>query len=278
MRNAPAGTSHGPRWQPFTFGGVASLAQAPFGHFALIVSLGALLCGVAIAFFFFHSWKPALARALSQLPDQGEIRAGTLHWSEPGASVLVSSAFVSIVVDPERVGGFGETADVQCEFHRNAVRVRSLFGYLTVSYPENRRIAFNRAELEPWWGAWLPAIGAGLIAGAVIWLWLIWSMLGLIYSVPVAVIAFFADRKANFRLRWQLGMAACLPGAVVMSCGILAYALYQIQLVHLLFVAAAHIILGWIYVLFAPLCLPRLGNADRLLRPQNPFREPNARS
>jgi hypothetical protein len=274
---ARLGTSSRLLWQPLTLGGVAGFAHAPLSRLLAVASFTALFAAASVAFFFLHAWAPALERAISQLPDKGEIRDGKLDWTGPSPVRLVSGAFVSIIVDPSATGGLGEVADVQCEFNQTGLRLRSLLGYVTVPYPAKWTIPFNRVDLQPWWGAWLPALIAGIVVSTFAYLWAVWSLCAVLYLAPIYVIAFYMDRPATLKECWKLGIAASMPGALLMSLAIVAYSFYQINLIQFLMAVPAHLAVTWIYVVFAPLRLPRPANLERVAARKNPFRESRAR-
>jgi hypothetical protein len=182
-------------------------------------------------------------------------------------------------VDPAGTGELGFASDVQFELGRTEFRVRSLLGYLGVPYPTTWTVTVNRRDLEAWWGAWHLVVAAGLAVGVASGLFLFWGMLGAVYALPVQLIVFCTDRHVTAFGAWRLAVASLLSGALLMGAAILAYTFQQLNLIQLVFAWTVHLVLGWLYVLLAPLCLPRrLNLAGGQGRKSNPFRETSART
>ncbi len=263
-----------PPWQPLTFGGVARFAQAALTRLLAVELAMAALAAVIIVWVLANTWIPAVRQTINQLPVQSGIRDGKLQW--PGAAPvrLAEGRFLSILVNPGQGMEMGQTADLQWEFRGEELRLRSLLGYVPVPYPAGWIIELNRSELEPWWGAWEPAVlaGAGLLA--VCGLLLVWSVLAAVYLWPVLAVAWLADRQVNLAAAWKLASAALMPGVALMSGAILLYGLDRLPLAGLLLAALLHAAAGWIYLLISPLRLPPLSTAINLS--QNPFKASEA--
>ncbi|MFO1498893.1 MAG: hypothetical protein U1G07_10965 [Verrucomicrobiota bacterium] len=170
-----------PRPQPFTFSGVASFAHAPLHRCFLIQGCVALLAGMTAACFFEMAWVPVIRQTIAALPSSGRIQDGQLRWPAPGP-VRTGTTFLWISIDPNDALDQGEGADLQLDFQRSDLRIRSLLGYVAVPYPQGLLIAMNRTEVEPWWGAWRPAFPVGIAVGTVIGLFVTWTLLALAYA------------------------------------------------------------------------------------------------
>ncbi len=262
--------------QPFTFSGVAAFAQARGGLLTAWQVGVALIAAVIIAAFFELAWVPVLERTIASLPPTGAIHNGELVWTQRPRVRITGSTFLGLDIDPEDLMETGEGADVQLEVRRSELRIRSLFGYVKIPYVKGYRIALNRSELEPWWGAWHPAVLAAMGGTVVAGLWVVWTILGFVYAWPVRLIAFYADRKLSWPGAGRIGAACLLPGALFLSLAIAAYTLHRMNLVQLMAAALLHIMIGWIYLLFAPFSLPQAG-LDPKTKPQspNPFGRPH---
>jgi len=163
---------------------------------------------------------------------------------------------------------------VQVELGEREVLLISLFGRLPIQYPGNYRLACNRNELEPWWGAWSPFI-LPLVAGAVILeLILIWALLALVYAPVAWLVALFANRDLTFHGSYRLCGAALMPGALWMIAALALYGVGVLDLLKLLIATAAHFAIGWVYVVAAPFWRPRV--ADPSTRRGNPFGTQNS--
>ena len=256
-------------WQPITFGGVAAFARASLGRLFLVQFLAALLVAASVISFLSVAWFPVFQKAIVRLPEKGAIRQGQLEWNGPSPAWLADGTFLSIVVDAAGEGRIGQSADVQLELKRRGFKICSLFGCVALPYPEKWIFALNRAEAEPWWGAWRPFLLLGVGAGSVLCLMASWLVLATFYSLAVRLIAFYSDRQAAWPACWRIAGAAQLPGALLMTGATFLYGLNRLNLVGFLFAWLLHLVTGWIYIGIAPARLPRLARAPR--RPGNPF-------
>ena len=101
-----------------------------------------------------------------------------------------------------------------------------------------------------------------------------WAVLATVYFLPVWLLGFLTNRDLNFRGSWKLSGAALLPGALLMTAGILLYDFGALDLVQFGFLFAAHLALAWIYLFFSQLFLPRMeseGAAGKSVRARRPF-------
>jgi hypothetical protein len=257
---------------PLTFGGVASFGHAPLRRLRVFQAVTALLAAGLIGWFVETAWVPVIRQTIQALPSTGSIEDGVLRW--PGANPVrvASSSFLWISVDPTGSLERGEGADLQVDFSRTELRFRSLFGYAALPYPRGYFIALSHAEVEAWWEAWHPLVTSALVAVVFLGLFLIWGTLALVYTWPVRLIAFYADRKLSWFGSWRLASAALLPGAVFFLLALLAYSMQRLNLVQLLFATVLHVMIGWVYVLFSPFALPRqTGGVNKTASATNPF-------
>jgi hypothetical protein len=247
--------------QPMTFGGVAALARAPRGRLLAFQTAVALLAAGAVGYFFESAWVPVITHTIQSLPASGGIQNGRLTWARPSPLRTANSTFLWISIDPADALEPSEGADFEVELKNNRIRVRSLFGYLTLPYPADYTIGLNRNEVEPWWGAWHPAVTVGLSTALFLGLFVVWGFLGWLYAWPVRLISFYADRDLTWFAAWRLSLAALLPGALLFVLAIVAYSFRELNFIQLLAAAVLHVMVGWVYVLFAPFCLPRAVHA-----------------
>lgn len=259
-------------WEPLTPRGVAAFARATSARLLIVQFIVALLVAATVVWFLSDAWFPIVRQAITHLPEAGEIRAGRLDWRGDSPRLLAEGRFLAFSVDLAQAGEIRSPAHVQVELGREAFYVHSLLGYLEVKYPMSWRVACNREELAPWWGAWQPpllGLGAlGVVAGLV----MLWWGLATVYVFPVWVLGFFADRDLNPRACWRLAGAALMPGGLVMAAGILCYDFGLVDLVGLGFILAGQFVLGWIYLFIGPLFLPRTTAAIAVGK--NPFSGP----
>ncbi len=231
--------------------------------------LVALLNAAAVMWLAYDGWLPTIHSAMRHLPETGQIRSGRLDWRGESPAVLAEGPFVAFNVDLNHAAEYRSPAHIQIEFGKDDFYVYSLLGYAAGRYPAGWVIAFNRDELQPWWGAWEPVLLA--VAGAVVavLLMLAWQVLATAYFLPAWLAGFFENRALNLRGSWRLAGAALMPGALLMAVAILAYDFGVFDLVRLAFVAIGHLLISWIYLLISPLFLPR--HPAMPASPGNPF-------
>jgi hypothetical protein len=255
--------------QPFTWSGVAALAVRPGIWGWCWTLLVALALGGAAGRFAATAWWPALDLAVRQLPDSGEIRGGRLYWPTNVAAELVCTPYLAVRVNPRAAPAPGQAADVVIELLADEVSVQSLFGYWVFGYPRDWGIALNRPEVEPAWSAWRPHLSVLVGAGvAVFGVWC-WAIVALVAAPVVRLLAALLRRAVTLGGCWRLGMAALLPGGLVVAGGLLLYAGHGFRLLDFLVAfGLAHLVGPWL-ALGAVWRLPRR-------RPVSPFAEPAA--
>ncbi len=249
-----------PAWQPFTFSGVAAFAASSFTRLVAVAFTAAVLIAWCAVACLYWTWGPALDEAVRRLPPIGEIRDGRLIWPEAAPTRLVDNQFLAIVVRRGTAAKPGQSADVQIELGDSAATLSSLLGYVGIAYPSGSILPLNRTEMEPLWGAWRPYmhLGAGIVlVGALL---LLWSLLAAALVLPLRFYAFLADRRTTCAACWRLAVASLIPGATLMGVAVLFYGLSRLTLVDLLLINALHLFVGLVYLLIAPLRLPRHGS------------------
>jgi hypothetical protein len=262
-------------WQPLTPRGVAAFAYAPLRRLLLVQFVFAVLVAGATVWFLDTAWFPTVRTAIRRLPAQGAIRSGRLNWPATSPQSLADGHFLAFTVDVKHSGAIRSPANLQVEFGQSDVRLISLFGRTDYAYPAGRWIiAFNRTELEPWWGAWRPpilwmsagAVMIGLLAG--------WAMGSTIYFLAVWLAGFFANRDLPAWNCWKLSGAALMPGALLLAAGIVLYGAGVLDVVQFLAFGITHVVTGWIYGAAAVVCSPKLASA--ISAKGNPFTAPKA--
>ncbi|MBU6410424.1 MAG: hypothetical protein KGR98_08545, partial [Verrucomicrobia bacterium] len=124
--------------------------------------------------------------------------------------------------------------------------------------------------LEPLWNAWAPLLPIFSAAVIAIGLLLCWTVLAAVYFFPVRLAGFFMNRHINLMAAWKLSAAALLPGALVMTGGVLLYNAGWLQLAAFGGFFVAHFVIGWIYAAMSLVFVPRATGAP----PKgNPFKK-----
>ena len=250
---------------PFTPRGVARIAVASSGRLVLIGILVAVFAAGSIVWFVGKAWSPIISAAIREMPEQSKIENGRLSGADSG--VMADGKFLSISVDlePHDEAGIG---DLRIRLFDTFFEVCSLFGCFSFPYGNSVVMHLGYSTASPWWGAWQPAILAGIGAGSVLMLFAAWAFFALIYVWPAKVIAYFADRDLKFRRAWKLGIAAQFPAALFLGLCIILYGSQVFDLPAFLIFYGLHFVLAICYCLVAVYFIPRLSSADS--RP-NPF-------
>jgi hypothetical protein len=211
----------------------------------------------AVVWLFQQAWVPTITEAVRGLPAEGEIRAGKLNWRGESPQRLAEGRFLALTVDLKNEGRLRSPAHVEVVFNQTGFRFLSLFGFAKVNYPQGWRLAFNRAELEAWWGAWRPAISAIVITLLVTGVLLLWSALATLYCLPVWLAGFFANREIGLGGSWRLSGAVLLPGVVFLMAAIFFYGMGAVDLIRLALALPLYVLIGWGYLWAGIARLPR---------------------
>ena len=131
-----------------------------------------------------------------------------------------------------------------------------------MNFPQGWRIAFNRPEVQPWWGAREGYVRIGVAIGASVGVWLSWQFLSACYCLPLWLAAAWGRRPLGPGGAWRLSGAAMIPGALVMMVTIALYRAGALDVVRFLFGSALHVVVGWVYVVSAVFFLPRSENPE----------------
>lgn len=261
-------------WEPITPRGVAAFARAKVGRLLLVQFIVAVLVAGTVVWFLYDGCCPTIREAIRQMPAEGEIRSSRLDWRGASPQLLAEGRFLAISVDLDGAGDLRSPAQVQVEFRKDGILFHSLFGYWEARYPEGWVVGFNRTELLPWWGAWQPWLLAFAAGGTIVFLMVLWATVATLYTVPVWLVAFYANRDLSLDACWKVSGAALMPGALVVAGAILLYELAVLDLIHMMFVLGAHFVLGWVYLIASPCSLPPESVAAA--RGKNPFTPPPA--
>jgi hypothetical protein len=245
-------------YEPLTPRGVAAFAGASFARLFLVQLIVALLAAASVVWFLEAAWLPVVRAAIHHLPEEGAIHEEKLDWHGETSVLLAGNHFLGIGVDLHHSGQIGRESQLQIEFGQENVRVFSMLGYQVYDYPPGWRMAFNRAELDQWWGAREPWLVAGTALLTLLGLFVSWTVLATIYCLPVKLITLFENRDLTWAQSWRLAGAALMPGALFFTAGIIAYSFHIVDLIQLGTLGILHMVIGWIYLFISPLFLPSL--------------------
>lgn len=255
-----------------TFGGVAAFANAPWRRLLAAQALAALLFAAGVVWFFAHCYAPVIAEEIQKLPDGAKVTGGQLA-GVPGVKIT-ETRLLSIAVTSDEDADMDQSADVQIALRQDRLEVSSILssalGSLEIHYPMQSYADLSRSRLEPLWGAWLPVLLVQTGTAVVVGLWLLWAVMAWCYAPVAKLAAWFCDRQLTWPGAWRLSCAALLPGALLMTVGVVFYGSQVVDVFGLGYFAIVHLLVGWVYLLGAPFFAPRLISAPMTRNPFHP--------
>lgn len=244
-------------WEPLTPRGVAAFARARWWRLFVVQVVVAAVAAGWTGWFLEQECFPIVRLAIRHLPETGEIRRQQLNWPGGNPVKLAGNHFLGFGVDLDHSGQLARESQVQVEFGRREARILAAPFVFNVAYPAGWRMAFNRAEVDAWWGAWEPALEPAAVTAVFIGLLVSWTLLATLYCVPVRLITLYENRDLNWRQSWRMAGAALMPGALFLTFGMVFYGMTSMALAQLGVVWALHFVIGWIYLFVSPVFLPR---------------------
>jgi hypothetical protein len=246
-------------WQPFTFGGVASFAEAGLLRLLGVEFVVALLIAGIVVGFVRHAYSPVILEAIQKMPHTARIEQGRLAGVD--ATLVSDSRFLAIAVTPDVFDQVGQSADVQVQLRRDDFRVGAVFrpewGW-EFDYGTKTDLNLSQSYLEPWWGAWHPIVYAVAGIATMAGLFVLWALCAVIYTLPAYLIGWMADRRLSLTGGWRLSAATLMPGGILVAVGIFLYGWASMDLVGLAFVYLAHLLSSLVYLVGGVLACPRI--------------------
>ncbi|HUS37479.1 MAG TPA: hypothetical protein VM680_19180 [Verrucomicrobiae bacterium] len=239
-------------WQPLTFGGVARYGHDWVGKLFFACLVISILTASVVVWTATRTWLPVIEDAITRLPQGAEIRGGKLTAPQPVQ--LAENPFLALRLDPLGEATPPSLADMYVILAPREIQFRSLFGMAKLPYRPEWTVELSRADWEPRWAAWRPAVLAYLFFGTVVMLFSTWIAFGIAYAIPVRIFAAILKRSVSLWGSWKLSVAGLLPAAILMT--IAAYGLGQIRIPHLIGAWALHFVIGWIFIIAATIRLP----------------------
>jgi hypothetical protein len=229
-----------------------------------------LFAGCAI-WFLGHRYAPVITEEIQKMPQAARLARGKLA-GIPGVQVS-ETKFLSITITADANAELDRSADLQIALRGDHVEISSIlssaFGSVEIDYAKESALDLSRAHLEPWWGAWRPVVLVGVGLAVAVWLMAVWAVLAWIYAPGAKLAAWFFDRQLSWAGAWRLAGAALLPGAALVAAGLVLYGGQMVDVFGLGYFGAVHFLVGWVYLVAAPLFAPRLSSARTN---RNPFR------
>ena len=157
-------------------------------------------------------------------------------------------------MDPQYDSETGLTGDVQVELTPEDWTLRWVFGEQAFEYAPGP-VELDRATAVPWWGSRRPFILLAVGAGGGLLLLLGGLLFGGLAAWPMKAVASYLNRESALGPVWRTATAATLPGIVLLTMGVLCYAI-GLPLMGLLAVLPLCLLLGGGYAFLALFRLP----------------------
>jgi len=253
---------------PFTPGGVAGFAITGWGRLFKWQFITALALGGALLLLAAQHWAPVIDRFVHQhFPEQTGLKDGRLIWPPDGQLVTVGNSYFVLRVDPQLDSETGLTGDVQVELTREDWTLRWVFGEQAFEYAPGT-VELDRATAVPWWGSRRPFILLAVGAGGGLLVLLGSLLLSGLAAWPMKAAAFYLNRESALGPVWRTAAAAALPGTVLLTMGVLCYAM-GLPLMGLLAMLPICLLLAVGYAFLALFQLPKAEETAT-----DPFGEP----
>lgn len=232
---------------PTSLGGVAAVSEGPGAWLLCWQLVFALTTAIVSAWAFDVAWARGIQRAITALPDQGRITAGTLEWPDSKAQILHQGPFIAIVVDPKGLRENGLATDITFSLESDRLAIRSFLGWTSIPYPQRLRLSLTRVEMTSAVAAWRIPFFITLGLTTIVFLLGSWTLLSMVYGVVVWIGGALLGRPVVYRIARRLAGASLLPGSLLLTIAIALYATRQLGIEGLLIAWPLHIILGWVY-------------------------------
>ena len=248
-------------------GGVCA---GPWRRLFLAQAAVALLFAACAVWFLGHCYAPVITEEIQKMPKAPSLTGGRLA-GIPGVQVS-ETKFLSIAITADEDAELDQSADLQIALRRDHVDISSILssalGSLEFGYGEAVRPGFKPDPSGAVVGRLAAGCfgrggsgGGGLADG---WSGPCWRG----FTRPAAKLAaWFFDRQLSWPGAWRLACAALLPGAVLLALGLVLYGLQMVDVFGLGYFATVHFLVGWVYLLAAPVFAPRLSSARHKSQP-----------
>ena len=256
---------------PLTFSGIVAFSARSASWLLISWVCIALLAAASTLGFLHGRWLPIIEKTFDSLPSTSMLEEGIIEPLPVDKAIQNQNGFLSVVVSgaPQPHGNL--TSDFQITITPSEIRFTSLFGTLTSPYPSDTIVDLAPAFLKPWWKSRKPLFTAGAFASIMISLLATWPLLATVYWLPILFFTYIGNRAFGIGRTWRLAGSILIPGALIMTFGIVLYGFQLLSLLGLLAATGLHILIAWIYGIGAVRSIPRI--APVLSSRGNPFSE-----
>ncbi|MSU31407.1 MAG: hypothetical protein EXS25_01865 [Pedosphaera sp.] len=239
-------------WFPFTGSGVARFANAPIWRTLCVLALFASFTASSLVQALQTVAWPVLLRAAKSFPESSvSLSAGQLNWGSDTSQLLADSPQFGIAFLGTNAPPIGRTADLQIELTPNDLRFAGIAGSVRFPWPSTLKLSTTRRETVAACEAWYSPL--------LVMLWFATAFLGAVIGIISAVLiaplvwllTTLLRRQISLGGSWKLGIAATPVGHLTLSTALLTYSLRFLSWPALLVAIACHIVLVWVWTLWA---------------------------
>lgn len=238
-------------WQPFTGNGVSRFADASVSRALGFLGGFALTTALVLGWALHTTWWPVMDQAVREFPEDGPaLVRGRFQWPETTPRLLADSPHLGVAVRPDDSEPLGRTADLQLELLPGTLRLAGIAGFVDLPWPATATLPLGRLQAQAAWEAWRRPVFTALILTAAAAMTVVWSLLALVLTLPLRLVAFVLQKQITLGGCWRLSAAASMSGSLVLNLGIGSYvmrwlpwpALAAVVVIHLLVSA---LLLSW---------------------------------
>lgn len=256
-------------WQPFTGDGLSRFADASTSRALGFLGAFALITALVLGWSLHTIGWPVIDHAVREFPEQGPaLIRGRFHWPETAPRVLADSPHLAVAVRPGDPETLGRTADLQLELLPGSLRLAGIAGFIEIPWPMTTELPLGRLQARAAWEAWRRPVLAALILASATAMTASWSALALILILPLRFTGFLLRRQITLGGCWRLGLATCMGASPVLNLGLGGYVMRWLPWPALAAVAAIHLLVGGLFLIWGLLSRPR---RSRSASAPNPF-------
>ena len=214
----------------------------------VIAALVAALAGSAVAWTFYAGWGPVLSTAMTRAPAGAKLEGGRLSWPGNTPIVLAQGPSLAVVANAGDRPRAVVNSDVVVELGARRLQIGGAGLEVRLPYPAFARWPASLRGIRPQWERWLGALTAALGVGGAAALMAGWSLAARLLAGPWQKYANRWRPRLEVAPGWRFLLLAFMPGAVLMSLALWAYAWGLIR---------THTLVGvhWLHLLIDGLCL-----------------------
>ena len=248
---------------------MSRFADASVGRALGFLGGFALTTALVLAWALYTTWWPVVDQAVREFPEDGPaLVGGRFHWPETAPRLLADSPHLGVAVRPDGSEPLGRTADLQLELLPGTLRLAGIAGFVDLPWPATATVPLGRLQAQAAWEAWRRPVFAALVITTAAAMTLAWSLMALILTLPLRLVAFVLQKQITLGGCWRLSTAASMSGSLVLNLGIGSYVMRWLPWPALAAVVVIHLLVSGLFLSWGLVSRPGKGRAAS---PPNPF-------